>query len=62
MDIETGWWDGFDERWQRGSMWLAKQACFSFVPVAKAHVEGSSATIGIEVGNFIFSAFRGCSL
>jgi hypothetical protein len=49
MELQTGWWDGFGERWQRGSMWLANQACFSFIPVAKAHVEGCSATFGIEV-------------
>jgi hypothetical protein len=55
MDIETGWWDGFGERWHRGSMWRANQACFSFVLVAKAYVKGSSATLGIEVGSFIFA-------
>jgi hypothetical protein len=33
-------------------MWLANQACFSFVIVPEARVEGSSATCGIEVGNF----------
>jgi hypothetical protein len=33
-------------------MWLANQACFSFVIVLEARVEGSSATCGIEVGNF----------
>jgi hypothetical protein len=30
-------------------MWLANQACFSFIPVAKIHVEGCSANFGIEV-------------
>jgi hypothetical protein len=40
---------GFGERWQRGSMWLANQACFSFVLVSEARVEGCSATYGMEV-------------
>jgi hypothetical protein len=31
-------------------MRLANQACFSFVSVLEARVEGSSATCGIEVG------------
>jgi hypothetical protein len=56
MELELGWWGGYGERWQRGSMWLANQACLSFVVVAKAHVEGCSATIcGIEVGLHIGS-------
>jgi hypothetical protein len=51
MELRAGWLGGFGERWQRGSMWLANQACFSFVLVAEACVEGCS--IGnrcIEVG------------
>jgi hypothetical protein len=49
MELQIGWWEGFGERWQRGSMWLANQACFSFVLVPEARVEGCSATCGIKV-------------
>jgi hypothetical protein len=49
MELKIGWWGGFGERWQRGSMWLANQACFSFVLVLEARVKGCSATCGIEV-------------
>jgi hypothetical protein len=43
-------------------MWLANLACFSFVIVSQARVEGSSATCGIEVGNSrvsFIALFRG---
>jgi hypothetical protein len=52
MELRTGWWGGYGERRQRCSIWLANQACFSFVIVPKARVEGSSATCGIQVGSF----------
>jgi hypothetical protein len=52
MELRTGWWGGFGERWQRGSMWLANQACLSFVIVSDACVEGCSAICGIEVRIF----------
>jgi hypothetical protein len=43
-------------------MWLANQACFSFVIIRKGRVEGSSAICGIEVGKFrvlSIALFRG---
>jgi hypothetical protein len=42
-------------------MWLANQACFSFVIVLEARVEGSSATCGIEVGILEFNLLL-CSM
>jgi hypothetical protein len=52
MELRTGWWDGFEKRWQRGSMWLADEACFLFVCVPTVRVEGSFAS-RIEVRSYL---------